>query len=98
MGRGTRLAGDDPETDPTPVQAETLSHVAERVSWAPSPAALGPVPLPKKASCFVSTCVSPIHSRVLGGHTQALEGGRTPGPLPARVSLPDSFLSVTPRI
>ena len=33
---------DNSETDPIPIKPETVSHVAEKISWAPYPPALHP--------------------------------------------------------
>ena len=65
-GRARRLARDNPETNPIPINPETAGHVAEQFSWSSHPAALCWEPLPNKVSCFVSS-VSPrtIHFPVL---------------------------------
>ena len=52
------LSRDNLETNPTTIKPETVSPVTEPSSWVPLPAALHPVPLPHKVSCFVSICVS----------------------------------------
>ena len=68
----------NPETNPITVKPETMSHMAEKFSWVPSPYRSPPGgPFPIK-SCCVSACVSSthVHFRALTrAHFRAIEGG-----------------------
>ena len=50
------LAGDNLETNPITIKPETRSHVAEQLSWVPSP------------SCSLPGCPFPVKSLTLSAH------------------------------